>query len=271
MFFFFFIFDVIHIECPVGTNEGDLIAGPYLKAGKNVIGITAAADLQEPLEFAFSYNAVVTLNCGNNLMRGSSLALDARNTYPDAYYTVDRYFKVPEDGTYTFTNHGAKGTILNVGMVKLTDPANQYAFECDWSNIKTATVGNEDAVIVVTDLKKDDLVAVQSDSFGVIGAGAADLPYLMVTKGDSSMVSEIAAEGNSLKINAANGKLTVESILLASGAEVAVYDMLANKVASTIAAEGAASIEMSLDATPGVYVVVVYGKGNSESAKIVVK
>lgn len=263
--------EAIHIECPGGTNEGDLIAGPYLKAGKNVIGITAAADLQAPLEFAFSYNAMVTLNCGNNLLRGSSLALDAKNTYPDAYYTVDRYFKVPEDGTYTFTNHGAKGTILNVGMVKLTDPANQYAFECDWSNIKSATVGNEDAVIVVSDLKKDDLVLVQSDSFGVIGAGAADLPYLMVTKGDSSMVSEIAAEGNSLKINAANGKLTVESVLLASGAEVAVYDMLANKVASTIAADGASSVEMALDATPGVYVVVVYGKGNSESAKIVVK
>lgn len=262
--------EAYHIECPGGYNEGDLIVGPYVKAGKNIVGVTAAAELEAPLEFAFSYNAMATLNCGNHLMRSTSLAMDTKNTYPDAYYTVDRYFKVPEDGSYTFTNHGAKGTILNVGMVKLTDPADQFKFECDWSNIKSATVGNADAVITMSDLKKDDVVLVQSDAFDVIGGGVDDLPYLMVTKGSSS-VSEIAADGNSLKVNATNGKLTVESVLLASGAEVAVYDMLANKVASANAANGAAAVDMSLDVTPGVYVVVVYGKGNSESAKIVVK
>lgn len=98
----------------------------------------------------------------------------------------------------------------------------------------------------------------------------SNLPYLKVTKGQSG-VSEIAANENALKVNVSNGKLQVESVLLASGAEVAVYDMLANKVASVNAAEGAASLEMALDVNPGVYVVVVYGKGNSESVKIAVK
>ena len=63
----------------------------------------------------------------------------------------------------------------------------------------------------------------------------------------------------------------MESVLLASGAEVAVYDMMARKVASATAANGASNLEMNLDVTPGVYIVVVYGKGNSESAKIAVK
>ncbi len=263
--------EAIHIECPGGTNIGNAAAGPFVKAGKNVVGFTASATAADEVTFNITFDAFSTLNCGNNLMRGQSLVLDAKNTYPDAYYTVDRYFKVPENGTYTFTNHGAKGTILNVGMVKLTDPANQYKYECDWSNIKSATVGNEDAVVVVSDLKKDDIVLVQSDAFGIIGEGVDNLPYLKVSKGGSSMVSEIAADGNSLKVNAADGILTIKSALLASGAEVAVYDMLANKVASVNAADGAASVEMSLDVTPGVYVVVVYGKGNSESAKIAVR
>lgn len=263
--------EAIHIECPGGTNIGDVIAGPYVKAGKNVVGVTAPATATENVNFMFSYNAMVTLNCGNNLMRGKSLELDAKNTYPDAYYTVDRFFKVPEDGTYTFTNHGAVGTILNVGMVKLTDPNDQYKYECDWSEIKTATVGNEDAVIVVDDLKAGDIVLVQSDAFGVIGKGMEDQPYLMVQKGDASGVEGVAVEGDVLNVVAANGRLSVESVLLASGAEVAVYDMQAKKVASAVAAEGASSIEMALDVTPGVYVVVVYGKGNSESAKFVVK
>lgn len=258
--------EAIHIECPGGTNTGNLIVGPYVKAGKNVVGLTASTP---DVKFMFSYNSTGTLNCSNNLLRGKSLTLDEKNTYPDAYYTVDRYFTVPEDGTYTFTNHGAKGTLLNVGMVNITD-AEKYKYECVWDGMKTATVGNSDAVVTVENLKAGETVLVQSDSFGVIGEGMSNLPYLKVTKGQSG-VSEIAANENALKVNVSNGKLQVESVLLASGAEVAVYDMLANKVASVNAAEGAASLEMALDVNPGVYVVVVYGKGNSESVKIAVK
>ena len=154
-------------------------------------------------------------------------------------------------------------------MVNITD-AEKYKYECVWDGMKTATVGNSDAVVTVENLKAGETVLVQSDSFGVIGEGMSNLPYLKVTKGQSG-VSEIAANENALKVNVSNGKLQVESVLLASGAEVAVYDMLANKVASVNAAEGAASLEMALDVNPGVYVVVVYGKGNSESVKIAVK
>lgn len=261
--------ETIHIECPGGTNTGNLVVGPYVKAGKNVIGLTPSESATEDIKFLFSYNSMITLNCSNNLLRGKSLTLDTENTYPDAYYTVDRYFTVPEDGTYTFTNHGAKGTLLNVGMVNITD-AEKYKYECVWDGMKTATVGNSDAVVTVENLKAGETVLVQSDSFGVIGEGMSNLPYLKVTKGQSG-VSEIAANENALKVNVSNGKLQVESVLLASGAEVAVYDMLANKVASVNAAEGAASLEMALDVNPGVYVVVVYGKGNSESVKIAVK
>lgn len=263
--------EAIHIECPGGTTTGSAMIPTYVKAGKSVIGVTVSAEATENVDFLIALNAMVTLNCGNNLLRGKSLTLDANETYPDAYYTVDRYFNVPEDGTYTFTNHGAKGTILNVGMVKLTDPENPYKSECDWSNIKSATVGNEDAVVVVDNLKAGDIVVVQSDAFGVIGEGMENQPYLKVTKGGDSALTNVSADADALKVNVAGNKLSVESVLLASGAEVAVYDMLARKVANAVAPEGASSLEMNLDVTPGVYVVVVYGKGNSESAKIVVK
>ncbi len=261
--------EAIHIECPGGTNLGSGLMGPYVKAGKNVIGFTASADASAT--FQIGYNAMLTLNCGNNLLRGQSLTLDAKTTYPDAYYTVDRYFTVPEDGTYTFINHGAKGTILNIGKVKMTDPDNQYAYECDWSDIQSATVGNDDATIVVSGLTAGEKVLVQSDAFGVIGEGSDNRPISWCVKGGSTGISDIKADNSTLKVNAANGRLNVESVLLASGAEVAVYDIMARKVASAVAAEGAESLEMSLDVTSGVYVVVVYGKGSSESAKITVK
>ena len=98
------------------------------------------------------------------------------------------------------------------------------------------------------------------------------MPYLLVEKGGTTTgIADITADGSTLKATAAAGKLNVESVLLAQGAEVAVYDMMARKVASATSAEGADSIEMNLDVNAGVYIVVVYGKGNSESVKIAVK
>ena len=267
----------IHVECPGGTNIGNGLMAPYVKAGRNVIEITVSEDVTtEQYGFSIGLDGFNIFNCGNRLLYSQSMKLDTEETYPDAYYTVERYFEVPEDGTYTFTNHGAVGSILNIGRVNRlpVDPDDPYAgrpFECVWDDIVSATVGNTDACIVVEGLKKDELVLVQSDAFGVIGEGMENQPYLMVTKGDNSAVGSVAADGNSLKVTAANGVLSVESVLLASGAEVAVYDMNANKVASAKAAVGAANLNVALDVAPGVYVVVVYGKGNSESAKIVVK
>lgn len=264
--------EAIHIECPGGTNVGTGLIGPYIKAGETILGVTASASATDPVSFNFTLNAMTEVNCGNNGGFGkatnSKMTVGQPSSYPDAYYTVDRYFEVPEDGSYTFINHGAKGTILNIGKVYVNE---QNRNACDWTDIKTATVGNEDAKIVIEDLKAGDKLVVESDAFDVIGKGAEDLPYLLVTKATESGIADIAADNNTLTANVSSGRLAVSSVLLASGAEVAVYDMLARKVASATAAEGAASIEMDLDVAPGVYVVVVYGKGNSESVKISVK
>ena len=271
--------EVTHIECPGGTNvstgiPGVLLIGPYIKAGRNIVSVTVAETAPEGFGIGFSLDALNIQNCGNKLSYASDqFKLDTPLEYPDAYYTVDYKFEVPEDGTYTFINHGAAGTILNVGFMEYlpTDPDDPYAgkpFKCLTEGMKTATVGNDDAVVVFENLKKGQTMYVQSDAFGVIGSG--DKPYLKITKGTSA-INEIAADGNTLKVNAADGILSVESVLLASGAEVAVYDMTARKVASSVAAAGADRLDMNLNVAQGVYVVVVYGKGNSESAKIVIK
>ncbi len=262
--------EAIHVECPGGTNVGDAILPPYVKAGKNVIGVT----VDEGADFDTMYitvDAFSALSCNNNLLRGKSLVINEKNTYPDAYYTVDRFFKVPEDGTYTFINHGAKGTILNVGKVILTDPENQYKSECDWTDIKSATVGENDAAVVVEGLKKDEIVIVQSDAFGIIGEGPENAPYLLVQAGIPTSVAGVATDVASISASVAGGILNVKSVLLAGGAEVAVYDMAARKVASASATAGASEISMGLNVAPGTYAVVVYGKGNSETVKVVVK
>ena len=263
--------EAIHIECPGGTNIGDVaLAAPYVKAGKSVIGVTIAEDAVFENAPFISLDAFTALSCNNNLLRGQALQLDQKTGYPDAYYTVDKFFRVPEDGTYTFKNHGAKGTILNVGKVVLTDPNNEYKSECDWTDIKTATVGEDDAAVVV-DLKADEIVVVQSDAFGIIGEGLANAPYLLVEKGNTSSVAGVAADEQSIVASVAGGVLNVKSVLLAAGAKVAVYDMSARKVAEAATPAGASEFNMGLDVAPGAYAVVVYGQGNSETVKVVVK
>lgn len=262
--------EVIHIECPGGTNTGSSIIPPYFKAGGNVIGVTVSSTATENASFNFGASAMTTLNCNNNLLRGQSLTLDVQNTYPDAYYTVDRFFKVPEDGTYTFINHGAKGTILNVGTVDV-DPTNQYKGTCNWDNIKSATVGNNDAVVVVDNLKEGTTVLVQSDAFGIIGEGMENLPYLQVLKGNQAGIDAVDNDDDTLKVAVSGNVLTVSSVLIAAGSEVAVYDMQARKVTSAVSTTGAETLSVSVNAPAGMYMVVVYGKGNSESAKIVIK
>lgn len=262
--------EAIHIECPGGTNIGDALVAPHVKAGKSVIGVTIAEDAVFENAPFISLDAFTALSCNNNLLRGQALQLDQKTTYPDAYYTVDKFFRVPEDGTYTFKNHGAKGTILNVGKVVLTDPNNEFKSECDWTDIKTATVGEDDAAVVV-DLKAGEIVAVQSDAFGIIGEGLANAPYLLVEKGNTASVAGVAEDDQAIVASVAGGVLNVKSVLLASGAKVAVYDMSARKVAEAAAPQGASEFNMGLDVAPGTYAVVVYGKGNSETVKVVVK
>jgi len=268
--------EAIHMETPGGTNFGSRLidiapyTGPYIKKGKNIIGVTIKADAANDVSFSIGLDAMTTINCDKNLLRGQSMELDRQETYPDCYYTVDRYFNVPEDGTYTFIDHGAEGTILTVGKVNRPDP-DKFDYTCDWENSRSATIGSDDAKIPVADLKAGDIVFARSDAFSVFSGDFSNQPYLMVVKGDQSGIADVTADSNALKVNAAYGKLTVESQLLANGAEIAVYDMLARKVAGTATAAGTTSAELNLDVTPGVYVVVVNSNGNSESAKIAVK
>ncbi|MDE6856092.1 MAG: T9SS type A sorting domain-containing protein, partial [Muribaculaceae bacterium] len=113
--------------------------------------------------------------------------------------------------------------------------------------------------------------AVQSDAFGIIGEGLANAPYLLVEKGNTASVAGVAEDDQAIVASVAGGVLNVKSVLLASGAKVAVYDMSARKVAEAAAPQGASEFNMGLDVAPGAYAVVVYGKGNSETVKVVVK
>lgn len=262
--------EVIHIENPGGTNVGTGLFGPYIKKGLNVIGVTISKEATADISFIFGLEMMTIFNEHSNLLRGQAMAMDVKNTYPDAYYTVDRYFKVPEDGSYKFTNHGAKGTDLVIGKVNLTDPANAYKYVCDWSDKKSAKVGDEDASIVVDNLKKDEILIVRSDAYDVLGGGADNMPYLMVQKYEGSSVDEIAGTASRLSVKANRGSILIESALLADGAEVAVYDMLGRKVAGTSAA-GDASIRLNADLGCGVYVVSVAGKNGSESVKVSIR
>lgn len=207
--------EAIHIECPGGTNVGTGLIGPYIKAGETVVGVTASETATEPVEFNFGFNAYGEVNCGNNGGFGktpvSKMTVGVKSGYPDAYYTVDRYFEVPADGNYTFINHGAKGTILNVGKV-IVNANNRN--ECDWTDIKSATVGNEDAVITLENLKAGDKLVVESDAFGVIGEGADNLPYLLVTS-DQSGIADITTDASAMTATVAGNKLTVSGAILA--------------------------------------------------------
>lgn len=259
--------EVNHIEAPGGTNTGNGLFIPVAKKGKNVIGFTVKEGAAKDVYFILGLSPS-TYTCEKNLLRGVGMTLGEQETYMNAYYTVDRFFTVPADGTYVFTNHGAPGTKLTVGAIKLTDPTNEYAYECDWDNAKSEVVASSDAKVTMNNLKKGDKVFVRSDAYTTLNG---DVPYLMVETGKQTGIADIAAEGGKMNVSVNGGVLTVESALLASGAEVAVYDMLGRKVASTTAAAGAANVELNLDAAAGVYVVAVNGKGGSESAKIAVK
>lgn len=260
-----------HLACPGGVNEGNFIAPAYVKAGENLIGITTSASATADVDFQLGLNGMVTLNCSNNLARSQSLQLDVENGYPDAYYTVERFFEVPETDMYTFTNHGAPGTELNIGVVNKIDVPESslgYKYECDFSNADSDVVGDNDATVVKS-LTKGDLVAVQSDAFAKLGDNTT---YIKITRGDNSGIEGVVAESNQFSaIALGGGKVSVNSKLLAAGAEVALFDMSARKVASTTVAAGAETRVVNINVPAGIYMIVVYGNSHSETAKLVVK
>lgn len=270
---------VKHQECPGGVSQGTPDFPAYNKAGRNIIGITVAETLTRPsttygedkIQFMLSLKAMQTLNCTNKLHHTTVLGKDDLGkelSYPDAYWTVDKVFEAPEDGTYTFTNHGAPGTELNIGSVVVTP--DEYiptgAWSCDFSDGETAVCGTDDASIVKT-LAKGQRVVVQSNAFDKLGAPT----YLKIEKGGQSSTDAVEVAGNGLKVSVNGGAMTVSSVLLAAGAEVAVYDMNARKVAGVKVAAGAETQVVDVNLPAGVYMVVVYGKSQSETAKVIVK
>lgn len=263
---------VKHQECPGGVNEGNSVIPPYNKAGVNLVGVTASAAATAPVQFQLGTNATAAQSCNNNLSRGPKLGLDEETTYPNAYWTVDRVFEAPEDGEYTFINHAAKGSELNIGKIVRGD-ADTSPFgnklSCDFSEGETAIVGDKDAMIVKT-LAKGDLVAVQSDVFTKLAEGA---PYLKVVKGNATGgINNVGNDNNTVEIVALGGKsFSINNVLLAGGAKVVAYDMNARKVAETAVAAGTESQVITLDVPSGIYLIVVYGNNRSASAKVVVE
>lgn len=263
---------VKHQECPGGINEGSAILPAYNKAGTNIVGITVSAAATAEAEFILAPNAMGTFNCGANLSRGPKLGLNEETTYPNAYWTVDKVFEAPEDGEYTFINHAAKGSELNIGKIVRGD-ADTSPFgnklSCDFSEGETAIVGEKDAMIVKT-LAKGDLVAVQSDVFTKLEEGA---PYLKVVKGNATGgINNVGNDNNTVEIVALGGKsFSINNVLLAGGAKVVAYDMNARKVAETAVAAGTESQVITLDVPSGIYLIVVYGANRSASAKVVVE
>lgn len=271
---------VKHQECPGGVNEGTPNFPAYNKAGRNIIGITVAENLTRPstvygedkIQFALTLNGAQTINCTNKLHQTTVLkesSLNKELTYPDAYWTVDKVFEAPEDGNYTFINHGAPGTELNIGSIIVTP--DEYlpvtgAWACDFSNGETAVCGTDDAEIVKT-MAKGERVVVQSNAFQKLGAPT----YLKIVKGGQTSIDDIEAADKGLKVTVSGGAMTISSVLLAAGADVAVYDMNARKVAGVKVAAGAESQVVALDVPAGVYMVVVYGKNQSDTAKVIVK
>ncbi len=180
------------------------------------------------------------------MSRGQKLELDVETTYANAYWTVDKVFEVPEDGEYTFINHAAKGTELNIGKaVRGDEDTSSFGnkLSCDFSEGEPAIVGDEDATITKT-LSKGDLIAVQSEVYTPLAEGA---PYLKVAKGSTGGINT------------------------AAGTKAVAYDMTARKVAEVAIAAGSESQVITLDVPSGIYLIVVYGNNRSASAKVVVE
>lgn len=275
-----------HQECPGGVNEGTPAFPAYAKAGKTIVGITVADNITKPYSypeasgsvitvddevgFMLSLQGQMTLNCTNKLHQSQILDnsyIGQELSYPDAYWTVDKVFQAPEAGNYTFINHGAPGTELSVGaIIEGTDNDGYTVWTCDFSDDNTATCGADDAKVVKA-MTKGEKVVVRSDAFQKLGGAT----YLKIEKGGQSSIDAIEAADKGLKVSVNGGAMTVNSVLLAAGAEVAVYDMNARRVAGAKVAAGAETQVVDVNLPAGVYMVVVYGKSQSETAKVIVK
>ena len=251
------------LDCEGGTNESNELTPnrAYAKGGQNLVAVTISdADFSN---IGFSLDAMSAAGCNNHVDHATLMTLDTEMTYPDAFYTVDYRFVVPEDGNYRFINHGAEGTILRVGKI--------VENVCDFDTTPLSAVVDEGNVAeVAAAFKAGDLVVVESDAYDKLNDGQ---PYLKVVKGGES-VGIIRTQKASREITVTenlNGSFSVSSYLLKEGVEVAVYDMGARKVYSQKAKAHAEDVQLNLNVRPGQYLVVVYGSNRSATARITVR
>lgn len=248
-------------DCKGVTNESNelLPNQAYAKAGTNLVAVTTGS-----VEIAnFGFSLITTASCGNHPAYSTLLTPDVENVYPNAAWTLTRRYVVEEAGNYTITNHGAEGTILRVG--KLVENA------CDFdSNPLEAVVGEDNEAAVTGAFEVGDIIVVESDAFDVLAEGN---PYLKIEKGGATGITRTQSASRRISVseNPNNGSFTVKSYLMSSGATIAVYDMAARKVYSTVAPVGADEQRLNLNVPAGQYLVVVYGKNRSESAHVIVR
>lgn len=270
------VMEVYHIDGTghYAADDCGTFGGPYVKGGRNVVGITYG-DASEPLQFMLNADPNI-FSCGYKFERAldtQKMTLDQAVYYVDGYYTADYVFTVPEDGDYTFINHGAAETVLTVGSTYYEkDEYDVDRLRGNFDQSKSAIVGDNDAKVVFN-AKKNDILFVRSDAFAHSGATSmAERPYLKVVSGDQAGIADVVADAeNTIKAVVNNGRLYIESSLLSDGADVAVYDMMGRKVVSVVSDGGASDISFDLNVNQGVYVVAVSGQGNVGTVKIAVK
>ena len=255
-----------HLTCDGGTNTANELLPnmAYVKGGDNLVQLA----LSGSDSFMFTLDAMQAAGCGNNPKYATAIELDAETTYPNAYYTISRKFTVPETGTYTFTNRCAEGSELS--LAKLVEDENGKMV-CDFETTPlNATAGSDNLAVLEATLNADDVVILYADASGVLADG---LPSLKVTRGGTG-VRRVEAKESGIKLseNPTSGLFSIKSYLLAQGAEIGIFDMGANKVWGRSVNAGSDRADVDVRSLPaGNYLLVVFGRDRSASAKLIVK
>ena len=251
-----------HLTCDGGTNESNelLPYQTYLKAGINLVQVTTNGEGN----IMFQLDAMSATGCGNGASHAVKMELDTESTLPNAYYTVSRRYTIPETGYYTFTMHAAEGSELKVALL---DGNN-----CDFDTKPvSAEAGSETDAVVAAEYNAGDEVILQADMSGAL---EGSLPFVKVSKGNSTTVTAVSANSTKVKVseNPTNGQFTITSYLLKNGADVCIYDMGAKRVWNRTAPAGSDTYNVDATNLPaGSYLLVVYGPDRSATAKLIIK
>ncbi len=250
-------------DCNGVINESnELIPNrAYAKTGTGLISVTVS-DV-ESSGIRFTLDAMSATGCQNGPTHITSITLDSENTYPNAAWTLYRQYVVAEDGTYTITNHGAEGTVMRVG--KLIENS------CDFETTPLeAIVDENNEASVVGEFKVGDIIIIESDAFDILKDST---PYLKIEKGGTTGIRHTQKSSRLISVfeNPNNGSFIVKSYLLNNGATIAVYDLAARKIFSTIVPAGTEEQQVNLNVSAGQYLIVVYGKSRSASAHVIIR